>query len=234
MSALADRHILAQERLRRATEAAVLAAWANLPSYDEDQVPGWLLSVLPLVIGAQRQSASLTAAFLGRALGGQAVAPVMANVTGAALRGGVAPEVVYRRPFVATWSALARETDYADAVRQGADRARSTAAMDVQMAMRQTLADVGERDPRIAGYQRVPDAGACKFCLTVSGQKFRTDQLMPLHNGCGCGVDVITDASDLPPRADLGVNDGDVNAAVAEHGELGPVLVDGEHTFTRL
>lgn len=239
MSLAAERHITAQERLRTATQAAVLALWAGLASYDESEVPGWLAAVLPIVLGAQRQSASMTAAFLAASTGGLPVGADMAVVTGAAVRAGVEPAEVYRRPFVQVWSALAEETPYADAVAQGGQRARSTAGMDVQLSMRATLADVGARNPRILGYQRVPDAGACKLCKTIARQRYTVRQLMPLHNGCGCGVDVITPENrgnfTGRPENDLSVTSDDgVQAAVREHGELGPVLTDGAHEFTRL
>jgi hypothetical protein len=100
--------------------------------------------------------------------------------------------------------------------------------------MRQTLVAVGEQDPTILGYQRVPDAGACAFCRLVAGQRYRTDQLMPLHNHCGCGVDVIT----ADNRAGFtGKPENDLSkpgVAVNDHGELGPVLGDPAHTFTAL
>jgi hypothetical protein len=106
----------------------------------------------------------------------------------------------------------------------------------VQLAMRQTLVDIGDQDDLILGYQRVPDTGACAFCRLVAGQRYRTNQLMPIHAHCGCGVDVITAANraDFTGKAanDLSVTRDGVTAEVREHGELGPVLVDGQHEFT--
>jgi hypothetical protein len=43
----------------------------------------------------------------------------------------------------------------------------------------------------IWGYQRVADGGACEFCLLLDGAQFRTDDPMPIHNNCGCGVEPV-------------------------------------------
>lgn len=57
------------------------------------------------------------------------------------------------------------------------------------------------------------------------------------HN-CGCGVDVITEANrgDFTgkPENDLSATRDGMTAAVEEHGELGPLLVNGDQHFTNL
>lgn len=229
-SRLAEAHITAQARLRALTARGVDAIWASLPAYNDENVDEWLTRVLPLIAAAQRQSVSLTDAFLAQAV---ARAPLGVNperVTGPAVRAGVPPEEVYRRPFVAVWSALKAGTAYDKAVAAGGARATGTAAMDVQLSMRATLREVGEADDLILGYQRVPDAGACQFCQLIADQRYRTDDLMPVHNHCGCGVDVISG----PERPSFsGVYANDIpEVAVHNHGELGPVLGDPSHSFT--
>lgn len=44
---------------------------------------------------------------------------------------------------------------------------------------------------RIVGYTRVADPGACAFCQEVDGAFLRSSDPMPLHPGCGCGVEPI-------------------------------------------
>jgi hypothetical protein len=59
---------------------------------------------------------------------------------------------------------------------------------------------------------------------------------MPIHNRCGCGVDVIT-SEDRDLFTGSQANDLDLDPAevrIEEHGELGPVLVGAGHDFTRL
>lgn len=232
-------HIAQQQRLRDQVTAQVAAAWAALPSYDEGDVATFLAAALPVVLAAQRAAVLLTNAFLGLRLGRGPAEIDPDRLIGPHLRNGTEPSDVYRRPFVTTWSKLKEGTGWEDAVKAGGDRATSAAATDCQLAMRETLREVGEKDDLILGFQRVPDPGACDFCRLVAGQRYTTGQLMPIHNHCGCGVDVITEANrgDFTgdPEHDLSVSREDgLTAAVEEHGELGPVLVDGAHAFTAL
>jgi hypothetical protein len=240
---LAGVHILAMARLRRLAERAVAARWEGLGSYDERDVERFLEPVVPIVLAAQQQAVRLTDAYLARALERQPLGIPADLATGAAVRAGTTPAEVYRRPFVTTWAALANGAQYQDAVAAGLARAKSTAATDVQLAMRQTLTLVGEADERITGYQRVPDGGACAFCRLVAGQRYTTRDLMPIHSHCGCGVQPILSSerdrftgrrdNDLDLQVDQPVGPADgVQAVVREHGELGPVLVDARHTFT--
>lgn len=227
MSALSDAHITAEARLRTAVVAGITSAWQALPAYDEENVPAFLRTVLPLVAGAQRASASLTNAYLARQLGRGPLPLDPATVTGAAARAGTPPADVYRRPFVGIWTALAAGTPYTAAVSAGLARATATGAMDVQLAMRATAAAVSDADPRILGYKRVPDPGACDLCRAAADNFYRAGDLMPIHNHCGCGIEAVTsqfDAPELDPAA----------AAVHEHGELGPVLGKPGDDFTQL
>lgn len=234
--ALTEAHIAAQERLRQFAAAGVVAAWTGLPGYDEQNVPEFLSKAVPVVDAAQRAAVSVTEAYIARAIGRRTIGVDAQRLIGAAVRNGTAPAEVYRRPFVTVWSALKDGTLYEDAVRAGLERASVAAETDVQLSMRQTLTEVARVDRTILGYRRVPDANACEFCRLVAGQRYRTDQLMPLHPRCGCSVDVITAENRHEftgnPSNDLSVTENGVTAAVREHGELGPMLVDGADHFT--
>lgn len=168
----------------------------------------------------------------------------------AALRGGVPPEVVYRRPFVTVWTKLAENRPLPVAIAAGRAQAVGSAALDVQNTMRHTLVAVGEANPTIVGYRRVPNVDACPLCKLVSGRRYLTGVLMEIHVHCKCGVEVITAAN----RGDFfGKDDNDLAIApgnevirivkhpdtpdapapaIALHGELGPLLVDGHDHFT--
>lgn len=229
---LAEAHILAQQQLREASAQGVGAAWDQLPAYDEENVDEWLSAVLPIVLAAQHRSAAYTDAFIAYETGRRPLGITRRLVTGAAARLGAVPAEVYRRPFVTVWSGLKNGKTWAESVAEGRRRAAAAAETDVQLTMRETLREVGDHDPNVVGFRRVPDSNACKFCVTVAGQRYRTDELMPIHTHCGCGVDVITRAN----RSDFtGQPDNDLSGVVvADHGELGPVLVDAEHHFTTL
>ncbi len=227
-TAAAEAHVEAQARLRALTAGTVANTWRRLPNYDAPSVPVFLSVVVPLILAAQRSSVALTNAFIARSLGRPPVG-IAADAILTGIRGETLPQEVYRRPFVTTWTALQDGRPYADAVSAGLSRATASAEMDVQLAMTHTLRDIGERDPAVLGYARVPDPGACEFCTLIAGQRYRTDQLMPAHNRCGCGVDVITAANRQNfsgvPGNDLSVP----GAGVYEHGELGPLVGDPSH-----
>lgn len=260
---LAEAHIELQARLRRLTSAGVAALWASLPAYDEGNVDEWLTKVLPIVAAAQRQSVSLTEGYLARALERQPIGADADQLIGAAVRNGVAPEEVYRRPFVTAWTALKNGTVYDDAIAAGLARATSTAEMDVQLSHRGTLAAVGREDDRIRGFRRVTDGNACVLCRMASTQRYHKDALMPIHNHCGCTVAPLTDtdpdghvvdrdllaqlkgsgeAEQLAKQqkalrarkreADQEAARDDVALDTQDHGELGPVLVNGNQHFT--
>lgn len=224
MSALTEAHITAQERLRLLVASGVARAWQDLPGYDEEDVGPWLARVVPFVLAAQRQSMQLTEAFVARAIGRRPLGLDPADVVGAAARNGVAPETVYRRPFVTVWSALQNGTQWEDAVAQGLHRATSTAQMDVQLASRQTFNQIQRADPSVRGYKRVPDAGACAFCRAIAGAFVKSADASPLHNHCGCTLEPVTGSVHVTPTPDT--------VAVHEHGELGAVLTDPAHDFT--
>lgn len=227
--------IAAQAALRQRAGVAMGKAWDHLPAYDEANVDQFLTTAVPLTTAAQRSSAVLTAAFIAQVIGRQ---PDGANTDRilSLVRNGTPPGEVYRRPFVTVWSALKDQRPWEEAVKTGRERAVSAVETDVQLAMRQTLNVVGEADPLILGYRRVPDPGACAFCLLVAGQRYTTADLMPIHNHCGCGVDVITAENRHlfggNPKNDLSITKDGVTATIRQHGELGPVLTDGADHFT--
>lgn len=214
-------HVLSQEQLRRVVSRAVERLWTSLPGYDEQDVPGWLGSVVPLVLAGQYQSAALTQAFVTQQVG----RPVNAlPAVGADVRNGTAPDEVYRRPFVQLWAALKTGTAWQEAVDGAGSRAVSSAEMDMQLASRGTFARLGEDDD-IFGYTRVADAGACQFCSEIDGAYVKDADAMPLHNRCGCSLEPLTAPHPRAAKLPSGV-------AVHDHGELGPVLGSPDHDFT--
>lgn len=222
-SALAEAHIEGQRRLRVLTSEAVERIWRDLPGYEGRNVDEWLSRVLPLMQTSKRTSIALTEAFIARSLERQPLG-VNPDELIAGLRNGADPAEVYQRPMVTVWGALGAGTLFTDAAAKGLARATSTAAMDVQLAMRATAGAVQEADEAIFGYQRVADAGACTFCSMIDGAYVKSADAFPLHNNCGCGLEPLTSPH---PRAAL--PDG---VAVRQHGELGPVLTDPAHSFT--
>lgn len=224
-SPLASAHILAEERLRKATTAIVGRIWAGLPGYDRQNVDQWLSTVLPVVAAGQRQSVALTEAYIARYLDRPPRGIDVEELIGAAVRNGTPPETVYERPFVSVWADLGAGKLFEDAYASGLARATSSAAMDVQLSMRATANAVQNADEGVYGYQRVADGGACAFCLEIDGAYVKSADAFPLHNNCGCGLEPLTAPHPRAAKLPSGV-------AVHQHGELGPVLTDPSHSFT--
>lgn len=226
--------ITAKQRLQHIIAAAVAAAWNGLPHYDQEQVDQFLTAALPITAAANHQAVLLTEAFLAKALARPPVGVDAAQII-AGIRNGTTPAEVYHRSFVTVWAALGRGTPWAQAVKMGLDRATSAAATDVQLSFTHTLLAVGNADDQILGFERVPDDGACDFCIAASGQLYHSGDLMPLHNDCGCGVEPITAAdtmANLPPAPSSFPGADGLQVAVRDHGELGPVLTNAADHFT--
>lgn len=195
-AALANAHIVGQQRLREIVARAIAAGWTGLSGYDERDVDAFIERIAPLVLAGQRQSVALMDAYLARALERQPLGINADELTGAAVRNGTPPEEEWRRPFVTVWTALANGTRYPDAVGAGLARAQAMAATDMQLSMRGAAALIGEADPGIYGYQRVTDGHACTLCRIASTQRYHRGDLMPIHAHCGCSVYPLTDPSE--------------------------------------
>lgn len=116
-AAIAAWYIQQMATLRAQVESAQQQAFHASGDYSDDAADAYVATIVPVMAGAQTAAAQLTAAYLaymtadmaGQALG-SVVPPVvdLAKVTGSALRNGMSPEVVYRRPFQQVWTEIAR------------------------------------------------------------------------------------------------------------------------------
>lgn len=116
-AAIAAWYIEQMATLRAQVESAQTQAFHAAGDYSDDAADAYVATIVPVMAGAQTAAAQLTAAYLaymaadmaGRALS-SVVAPGvdLTRLTGAALRNGVPPEVVYRRPFQQVWTEIAR------------------------------------------------------------------------------------------------------------------------------
>ena len=225
MASLISAHLMTQARVRQIVHGAVATLWQGLGTYDEDNVEYFTNLVTPIVYAGQQQSIALTEAFMARRMKTAAVGLVASGLTGAAVRNGVDLREVYRRPFVTVWSALDKGQPWEEAVNAGEARATASAEMDVQLAHRAAYGALQQENPRIRGYRRRANAGACSFCLLVNGAYVKSADAMPLHNRCGCGLDPLM-------HDDFDVSSIPEGVAVHHHGELGPLLTDPAHDFT--
>jgi hypothetical protein len=173
---------------------------------------------------------------------------------------GVPYEEVYRRPFATVYTHLSRGAPLEEAVERGATRLAGIAEADLQQtyahaaqAAMEAL-DVPEADrPRF--WRRVLiGTGNCALCVIASTQRYRVEELNPIHPGCDCEVaplfgsdpgqviepdlldQVHTAVEELTGDHDRGGRATDYRRLMVqmtrEHGELGPMLVRPRDAFT--
>jgi hypothetical protein len=221
-------------RTRTAVSQGVARAWNSLPDYNRGNVDTFLHRALPIVKAGQTRAVGLTGAYLSRHL---SVPPLGLNpkdLTGAAVRNGTDPSVVYTRPFIQMWASLAKNGDFQQALQTGLSRAEASAEMDIALSMTHAVLAYGQQSSEeIVGWRRVADGGACPFCSEIDGATTGPDEPMPLHDRCGCTVDPITRwtmTTEDAPTTDPGDVVGDTE--IAMHGELGPLIVRKGDAFT--
>lgn len=250
---LVDAQGLIQARMaQQAAAAARQRLEAFTDWWDGNAVQSLSADIAQAVASAQKITAQTTDAYLTRAAGTITGKTIRAagQIDVSRLRKGTTLDRVYNR--------LARDYRYLVSQKRPVEEAlnavlaRSTAMthMDVALAQRAqgqaTLIHQG-----IKGYRRVlhPElahvTGTCGLCIVAADQKYRVEQLLPLHNGCHCGILPITDAHD--PGQDLNAADlkaiyqaagsteaedlHRVQAKVHLHGELGPVLTNAQYDW---
>jgi hypothetical protein len=252
--ALTDRYDSLTQSLRDRLISFVLAAFDGLGSYRDADAAEFIERVLPIVLATQQQMGQLTDSYL---------AAMIADMTGAgevpagvvldeALR-GVPPDEVYRRPFVQTWTALAAGHDFVDAVGQGRNRLLSITETDLQLARTHAARESMTRGGARFFRRRLSGSKNCALCTIASTQRYRVENLMPIHPGCNCkpeplpggrdpghviDEDLLREAHDAIAR-DIGQSDRGGRAPdyrkviiTREHGEYGPLLAARKHGFT--
>jgi hypothetical protein len=244
--------------LRQRTTSTVSSLFDS-GSYRDADANAYVALMTPVMIATQQTTATITAAYLAHqvdALSGQTLTPATVPpgmVTGAALRGGVDPATVLRRPYEQLWYALSQGKTLDQAVAIGKQRALDNALTDIQLAKTKTAQFVLGQDPRVTGYRRVlTGTHSCALCVLASTVRYHKADLMPIHPNCDCAVEPLV-GNQMPPdipasqiheviRRDLGdkyVSPGarqgvDYRKVLVthEHGEIGPVLAVRGQDFT--
>ena len=235
--------------IRQQITAFGQAYWDSLPHYRASAVEDMIEAITPRVAAGQLRIADLTRAYLAqcaRELGWKVVLPPIdqEEIRGAR---GVDPRVVYRRPAVDVYTALAAGKPLPQAAAEGRLRLTQLIGGDMQLAKvhasRQSMRGYPEEGQF---YRRVLTGREnCALCVVASTQRYYRGDLLPIHPGCDC------DVQPLPPglavnqvidedlleqvhqiTADrLGVSDRGGRTpdyrkllTVSEHGEYGPTL----------
>lgn len=192
--AVIDQYSTAQAGLRANLLAMLARLWSGLTSYGADDAQRFAAEAVPLVSGAQRATAALTVAYLGRVQSELTGAPVqMAAVSPSQFVGDAVrnadPYVVYGRPFREVQRILADGKPPEVAVAAGARRLQSIAATDVQLAKTHASQAAMSAMDGVDGYRRVLEgAYNCGLCIIASTQRYHKKALMEIHPGCDCGV----------------------------------------------
>jgi len=235
-------------RLATLNSEAIGQLWEQVDDLSDEAMSKFAQAAAAQTLAAQTQSASLTYAFLAQAEGiSPGPAPAIVDVL-SAVRQGVSPLTVYARPMVAARTAISRSQGFTEALQRGSALARSSGETDVMLAHRQAAVSWTDHPKsNVTGHRRVPDSGACDFCLLISTRRYNIRDLQPVHNHCHCTVvpiigrnDPGVQASNERLKAIQAKNKAKaeeakpIKAVIKEHGELGPVLTKAGDTFTKV
>lgn len=250
---LVDAQARQRQRIHTSTAEAVaklVLGWSDF--YTPAMVRRLLDQLIRLIEPAQERTASTTDAYLARAIAelrGRPVAPVGVRLDVAKLRGldhretleRIAAEYRYQR---------SEGLDDGDARQRAQRRARLIVDEDLSLAARETTRQVYSRTKGITAYRRVirPErsaGGTCGLCVAASDQRYKTDQLLPIHALCKC--ETLPIIGSLDPGRSLNRDELDelykraggtasealkrTRYQVNEHGELGPVLGEPGQNF---
>lgn len=257
MAYAADKRILLshQDLVRQVRERVSRYArdeWMGMPNYQQADVERFIARVVPVVTSGQTRISQLTNAYLDAMARAAGVKPVAAVKVAAGTLRGVPLAEVYGRPAVAVYTALKGGKSLTEAVGEGAVRLDQLVQMDMQMAHTFAAREKFRGDERIVGYERVLDGGeSCALCIIASTQRYHSEDLMPIHDRCGCTVAPIygkrdpgqvINAERYDTMQELFKANGieytggqfktDRSVRVDLHGEYGPVLSWAGQHFT--
>ena len=235
--------------IRQQITAFGQAYWDSLPHYRASAIEDMIQAITPRVTAGQLRIADLTRAYLAqcaRELGWKVVLP---SIDQDEIRGarGVDPRVVYRRPAVDVYSALAAGKPLLQAAAEGRLRLTQLIGGDMQLAKVHASRQSMRGYPAEGQFYRRVLTGRenCALCVVASTQRYHRGDLMPIHPGCDCGVQPLPPGLAVNQVIDeglleqvhqitadrLGVSDRGGRTpdyrkllTVSEHGEYGPTL----------
>lgn len=224
----------ADAQIRAKVIPLVLQVFDRLGSWRDADIARFTSTVVPVLVGAERQMGSLTQAFVAAVVAdalGVPARPIADGVTtGAGLR-GVDPAEVYARPIRTVWRELAAGADLATALTRAKLRLAQIAETDLQLAKTHAARTALAGDERVAGFRRVlTGSHSCGLCVLASTQRYHRGDLMPIHPGCvpagslvsAEGVLAITRRGYSGELAVVGTAAGDEVTVTPNH----PVLTD--------
>ncbi|OYN80427.1 hypothetical protein [Mycolicibacterium sphagni] len=231
----------------------IVAVWAEYQLGALGATPDPVIGMIAqTVLAAQLSAGNLTSVYFAQKFGRRPSPVIPADI--ANREGGVTKADVYARAF--RQQAFNRQVlgkTETEASEIGLRRLQNAVDTDFQMAaIRQ-----GRRSMRDGGrkyYRRVPTGReSCAMCLIAATQRYKVENLLPIHPACDCRVDELEPGMDLDqvidPKmledthqqvkafagiADRGGRMPDYRELIIthEHGEIGPVIAWRNHDFT--
>ena len=158
--------------------------WGGMGSWRDADVDRFVEQIVPRVRAGEVAVARLTDAYLSSMTGARPVGVVDLS----AIRNGVQPEDVYRRPAVTLYTGLSEGKSFTDAQKSAAARVVDLVRTDLQLSMtHQAQSNLGRGGMRM--FQRTLTGGEnCALCAIASTQRYWKEDLLPIHPGCDCGV----------------------------------------------
>lgn len=182
--------------LRDRGRAGAAQAFMALPEVNDDHYDEWLDQVRPITNATSSASAQLAQAFV-YASAAVVIQHVLNPADYTQEHIGVSSFAErYRDPFIGFYNALGQGKGVDEARDIGASRAGLVVDSDAQWAATTMMGDAAgrveaETPKRVRGFVRVPEPDACSFCEQVADRTYTTEDLAPLHAGCGCGVEPL-------------------------------------------
>ena len=197
-----DGYQASTDGLRGALGGLIRSMWDALTSWQQSDVDTFARDASSAVASAQQQMADLTAGFLSEyrslALGAPQRSVGINPRRYTALRVGVDPVDVYRRPGETLRWKQSKGKTLEEAVDLAGLRAENLATTDLQLAKRNVSADILKADSKAIAWRRQLEGSySCGLCIVASTNTYSKDSLLPIHHGCDCSVQPIYDEDAL-------------------------------------
>ena len=178
VEALVGRHKAAQANIADRTGRQIELAWDQLGSWNRRDIERFVEQTEPHLSAAKKAALILAVGFYARIL--QTRPPAL---TVASIDATYNPE----SGFTALWHALSEGRPFDEALVVG--RSAATAQVDrfVASTARRTGDHVATATRQQVAWKRIPSASACPFCVSASGQTYKTSETADFgHDRCGC------------------------------------------------
>lgn len=247
----------AQERLAAATVGQIKQLFSSLLEgngwFTQPRVDEIVSEVVDLMDEATELAAAITQGYIETVLDVLDIEFRDIEISLPQLRTGVTPEREWNRPAEQARIMRLLGADEFQANERALQRAEQQARMDLILARREAEKEMWGVTGDIIAYRRIlrPElsvGGPCGLCIVAASRVYHKSDLRDLHNDCKCDVmPIVKDGSGeiLDPGFDLNRDDLDALYEAAggsnrqglqrvrlkhlDHGELGPVLVDGRY-----